>query len=273
MLGFAGGAVLQHHRPVHSGRALHAPARAAPRAGPGAHRGRQVLHAPRRPADGQDDLAQWLEQHLNAAGRCRALWVDLETAREQPDPAAALSTVLRPSIARFACATRSSNALMPGRSRRPSASLRTPCWTISLGSPRSASDRSWCSSTRPTASSAPAMVSFLTQLRHGYIERSRRAVPAQRRAHRAAAGARLRPHAEDERVAVLARHRLAVQHHRRGDDARARSPRPRSRSSSPSTPPRPASASSPRRRPASTSSRRATRGSSTRSPIRSSTRT
>jgi hypothetical protein len=36
----------------------------------------------------------WLERHLNDSGRWRALWVDLETAREQPDPAAALSTVL-----------------------------------------------------------------------------------------------------------------------------------------------------------------------------------
>jgi hypothetical protein len=31
---------------------------------------------------------------LNGSGRWRALWVDLETAREQPDLAAALSTVL-----------------------------------------------------------------------------------------------------------------------------------------------------------------------------------
>ncbi|HEX2688896.1 MAG TPA: hypothetical protein VHN14_19870 [Kofleriaceae bacterium] len=36
----------------------------------------------------------WLDRHLGASGRWRALRVDLETAREQPDPAAAMRTVL-----------------------------------------------------------------------------------------------------------------------------------------------------------------------------------
>jgi len=36
----------------------------------------------------------WLQTHLNATGHWRAVWVDLETAREQPDPAVALSAIL-----------------------------------------------------------------------------------------------------------------------------------------------------------------------------------
>src|SRR5512144_988357 len=51
-----------------------------------------TLHAGRQ--TGKTTSLMWLERHLNASGRWRALWVDLETAREQPDPAAALSTVL-----------------------------------------------------------------------------------------------------------------------------------------------------------------------------------
>ena len=70
-------------------RALHAPARAAARPRDGADRRGQVLHAPRRPADGQDDLGPVARRttttRASASGR---VWVDLETAREQPDPAA-----------------------------------------------------------------------------------------------------------------------------------------------------------------------------------------
>src|SRR4051812_34195271 len=51
-----------------------------------------TLHAGRQ--TGKTTSLMWLERHLNDSGRWRALWVDLETAREQPDPAVALSTVL-----------------------------------------------------------------------------------------------------------------------------------------------------------------------------------
>ena len=51
-----------------------------------------TLHAGRQ--TGKTTSLMWLERHLNDSGRWRAVWVDLETAREQPDPAAALSTVL-----------------------------------------------------------------------------------------------------------------------------------------------------------------------------------
>ncbi|HRI66078.1 MAG TPA: ATP-binding protein, partial [Polyangium sp.] len=34
---------------------------------------------------GKTTCAKWLQRHLNASGQWRALWVDLETAREQSD--------------------------------------------------------------------------------------------------------------------------------------------------------------------------------------------
>src|SRR5512144_88404 len=52
-----------------------------------------TLHAGRQ--TGKTTSLMWLERHLNASGRWRALWVDIETAREQPDPAAALATILK----------------------------------------------------------------------------------------------------------------------------------------------------------------------------------
>ena len=51
-----------------------------------------TLHAGRQ--TGKTTSLMWLEAHLNASGRWRALWVDIETAREQPNPAAALPLVL-----------------------------------------------------------------------------------------------------------------------------------------------------------------------------------
>lgn len=44
-----------------------------------------TLHAGRQ--TGKTTSLQWLEQHLNATGKWRAVWVDLETAREQDDVA------------------------------------------------------------------------------------------------------------------------------------------------------------------------------------------
>src|SRR5215470_15066197 len=43
---------------------------------------------------GKTTSAQWLVDHYNAGQRFRALWVDIQTAREDPDPKSALGTVL-----------------------------------------------------------------------------------------------------------------------------------------------------------------------------------
>jgi hypothetical protein len=51
-----------------------------------------TLHAGRQ--TGKTTSLQWLEQHLNATGQWRAVWVDLETAREQDDVARVMAVVL-----------------------------------------------------------------------------------------------------------------------------------------------------------------------------------
>src|SRR5271163_2443212 len=43
---------------------------------------------------GKTTSAQWLAHHYNAGQRFRALWVDVETASGQPDPASAFRTLL-----------------------------------------------------------------------------------------------------------------------------------------------------------------------------------
>src|SRR5215212_8784977 len=43
---------------------------------------------------GKTTSAFWLVDHLNAAGKSCAVWVDVQTAREQPDPEKAFRTVL-----------------------------------------------------------------------------------------------------------------------------------------------------------------------------------
>ncbi|MEM9462901.1 MAG: hypothetical protein AAGF11_52655 [Myxococcota bacterium] len=48
-----------------------------------------TLHAGRQ--TGKTTSAMWLEDHLNATGRYRAAWVDLQTAREKPDVASLMT--------------------------------------------------------------------------------------------------------------------------------------------------------------------------------------
>src|ERR1041384_3113114 len=51
-----------------------------------------TLHAGRQ--TGKTPPLMWLERHLSAGGSQRTVWIDLETAREEPDPALALRTIL-----------------------------------------------------------------------------------------------------------------------------------------------------------------------------------
>lgn len=135
-----------------------------------------TLHAGRQ--TGKTTSLMWLERHLNELGRWRAVWVDLETAREQPDPAAALSTILT-TIDRALC-LRHAELARPDPAEIEAA-LRDPARALLDYLARlSALDE------RPLVLLldevdglvGPAMVSFLTQLRHGYIERSQAPFPA-----------------------------------------------------------------------------------------------
>src|SRR5262245_35509758 len=51
-----------------------------------------TLHAGRQM--GKTTSAKWLVQHYNAAERLSAVWIDLEGARDVPEPARAFVTVL-----------------------------------------------------------------------------------------------------------------------------------------------------------------------------------
>ncbi|MEX1363536.1 MAG: ATP-binding protein, partial [Nannocystaceae bacterium] len=130
-----------------------------------------TLHAGRQ--TGKTTSAMWLEDHLNATGRWCAVWVDLQTAREKPDVARAMSAIL-------AIIDRTLELHHPERPR-PDAAERTSM----LETP----DRALLAYLGRLSALSPlplvllldeadglvgeAMVSFLTQLRHGYIERSR----------------------------------------------------------------------------------------------------
>jgi len=127
---------------------------------------------------GKTTSLMWLERHLNASGRWRAVWVDLQTAGEQPDPAAAMPTVLE----NIDSALRLEH---PEFARPDANEIETV-----LGNPATALRdylRSLSSlDERPLVLLldeadglvGPAVVSFLTQLRHGYIGRSRAPFPA-----------------------------------------------------------------------------------------------
>ncbi|MBI4701124.1 MAG: AAA family ATPase [Deltaproteobacteria bacterium] len=131
-----------------------------------------TLHAGRQ--TGKTTAARWLVDHYNGGARYAALWVDIETAREQPDPAKAMRTIL--AKLDMACA-------------RDLPSLPRPAARELLEDPSTALLR--CLHALSAAATRPlvvlvdeadglvgeAMVSFLTQLRDGYIDRSRTPFP------------------------------------------------------------------------------------------------
>lgn len=124
---------------------------------------------------GKTTCAKWLQDHLNASGQWRALWVDLETAREQPDVAKAFRTIVGQLL--DVCARVHPDAPRPDLEellKDPARSLFSALSTLA-----SQSDRPWviffdeadCLVGEP-------MVSFLTQLRAGYLGRSQQPFPA-----------------------------------------------------------------------------------------------
>lgn len=135
-----------------------------------------TLHSGRQ--TGKTTSAMWLVDHLDAEGKCLAAWIDLQTAREEPEPARAFRTV--------------AGALEAGlRSAGPELALPSPAqveaWLVDP-------PRAILSYLRAVAAASPrplvllldeadglvgpAMVSFLTQLRDGYLARSRTPFPA-----------------------------------------------------------------------------------------------
>jgi hypothetical protein len=119
---------------------------------------------------GKTTSARWLARHYNEGDRYRAIWVDIQTAREEPDPTAAFRTVIENLD--FGVETWLGDVGVPPPSAR---SLENPT-TVVLRYLRDLAAR--CP--RPLVVLideadglvGPAMVSFLTQLRQGYLARS-----------------------------------------------------------------------------------------------------
>jgi hypothetical protein len=135
-----------------------------------------TLHAGRQ--TGKTTSLMWLERHFNDTGRWRALWVDVETAREQPDLALALRSVL----------TNFDSAL---ERRHPSLKRPDPSTLGALLADPATALLGYLTALagldpRPLlllldevdGLVGASMVSFLTQLRQGYIARSQTPFPA-----------------------------------------------------------------------------------------------
>jgi hypothetical protein len=135
-----------------------------------------TLHAGRQ--TGKTTSAMWLEDHLNATGQQRAVWVDLETAREKPDVARAMGAIL--AAIDDALAQRHSEMPRPEPAEidamlaKPDSALVAYLKRLAGLDPRPLV--LLCDEADGLV--GEAMVSFLTQLRHGYIERSRVPFPA-----------------------------------------------------------------------------------------------
>jgi hypothetical protein len=135
-----------------------------------------TLHAGRQ--TGKTTSAMWLADHLEATGRFHALWVDLETARETPDVEEAMTAIL----AAFERALAFRHPGLP----RPEADERAAMLAVPKSALLGYLTRLAERSSLPLVLLldevgglvGEAMVSFLTQLRHGYIERSRVPFPA-----------------------------------------------------------------------------------------------
>jgi hypothetical protein len=131
-----------------------------------------TVHAGRQ--TGKSTWAQWFVDRLNGADRFRALWVDIQTAREQPVPAIAFRTVLN-------ALALSLDMYWPDARRLDHDELLADPATSILKYLRHLS----AASPLPLVVLADeadglvgeAMVSFLTQLRAGYIARSRSPFP------------------------------------------------------------------------------------------------
>ncbi len=133
-----------------------------------------TLHAGRQ--TGKTTSARWLVEHLNREGRFRALWVDVQIARDEPDPARSFEAVL---YALDAAVDRDLPDL-----GRPADEVRRidPRNSFILRYLRDLAKRS----DKPLVVLfdeadglvGATMISFLTQLRQGYLDRSRIPFPS-----------------------------------------------------------------------------------------------
>lgn len=124
---------------------------------------------------GKTTSLKWLEEHFNKTETWRALWVDLQTAQGEPDPAKAFRTILE-RLERT-CARRFPDI----RRLDIDELLRDPKSALGkyLTHLASVDARPWVLFfDEVDGLVGDAMVSFLTQLREGYVARSQVPFPA-----------------------------------------------------------------------------------------------
>ncbi|MFO7565479.1 MAG: hypothetical protein R6X02_22750 [Enhygromyxa sp.] len=135
-----------------------------------------TLHAGRQ--TGKTTSLMWLEDHLNASGRWSAIWIDLQTARETPDVGEAMTLILEAFD--YTLRVRHPDWPRPDAEQR-AAMLVTPkraLLTYLASLAEHAAHPLVLLLDEADGLVGEAMVSFLAQLRHGYIERSRAPFPA-----------------------------------------------------------------------------------------------
>jgi hypothetical protein len=126
-----------------------------------------TLHAGRQ--TGKTTSVQWLTGHYNGGERVRAVWFDLQIARDQPDLHKAFTTVL--NVLDMGVARSLPDVGIPAHRERliddPASSVLRYLQDLCARAPRPLVvffDEADCLV-------GAAMVSFLTQLRNGYLER------------------------------------------------------------------------------------------------------
>lgn len=132
-----------------------------------------TLHAGRQ--TGKTTSAQWLAEHDNAGGRRRAIWVDLETASGEPDPAAAFRIVLE-NLDRAVARNLPDVGVPQGRARlleNPATAVLNYLTDLAARCPLPLV----VLMDEVDGLVGTAMVSFLTQLRQGYIDRNKTPFP------------------------------------------------------------------------------------------------
>ncbi|MEM9460114.1 MAG: ATP-binding protein [Myxococcota bacterium] len=125
---------------------------------------------------GKTTSARWMVEHYNAGDRFCALWVDVQDARELPDPEQAFTLVLddldravERDLPALAIPRGSARELTPARS-----SIRRYLQDLAARAPRPLV----VLFDEADGLVGDAMVSFLTQLRQGYIARDKLAFPS-----------------------------------------------------------------------------------------------
>ncbi|HRI72693.1 MAG TPA: endonuclease NucS, partial [Polyangium sp.] len=124
---------------------------------------------------GKTTSGMWIEEHLNKTGAWRALWVDIQTSRQQPD----LTDAFRALLSKIdeVCGIVHPDVTRPNIEEL----LRSPARAVGqyLAFLAGQGDRPWVILfDEADCLVGNAMVSFLTQLRDGYISRRRVPFPA-----------------------------------------------------------------------------------------------